>query len=262
MMKFAIVRLWEPKTDRKNRSGASEMIAIGARALSERVAFLTKLTTFSLIGVAFTALTISGCATVTKPAVPATVTANNNNAARQYHEAIDFSGRLSVRYQQDGKEQALHGSFTWAQTSQHTLVTLLSPLGQTLATIDITPQQSTLRQAGQPSRTAADVDLLTAQALGWPLPIAGLRDWLQGFGAGANGKPFNVNPTVDDGVTTITTADHWSIQYDIWQPAAGQTGSASNTPIGSLPKRIDLTRNTSQAGDVAIRIVIDSAQPH
>ncbi|QRX84662.1 outer membrane lipoprotein LolB [Glaciimonas sp. PAMC28666] len=238
------------------------MIAIGARALSERVASLTKLTTFSLIGVVFTALTIGGCATFTQPAVPVTVTANNDNATRLYHQAIDFSGRLSVRYQQDGKEQALHGSFTWAQTSQHTLVTLLSPLGQTLATIDITPQQSTLHQAGQPSRTAADVDLLTAQALGWPLPIAGLREWLQGFGAGANGKPFSVNPTVSGGVSTVTTADRWSIQYDTWQPIAVQAGSANSAQSGSLPKRIDLTRNTAQAGDVAIRIVIDSAQPH
>ncbi|MGS0741125.1 lipoprotein insertase outer membrane protein LolB [Glaciimonas sp. GG7] len=193
-------------------------------------------------------LAISGCSTLSAPSTPNIAAVSS---PRQYHQSIDLSGRLSVRYEQNGKEQAVHGSFTWSQTSDHTVVTVLSPLGQTLATIDITPQQSTLHQAGQPLRTAADVDLLTAQALGWPLPIAGLRDWLQGFGSDASGKPFNVSPASDNSTTNVTTADQWRIQYVSWQ-----TGSQD-----SYPKRIDLTRNTEQAGQVAIRIVVDSAQP-
>ena len=258
MMMPWIARLWQQKSNTNTlsrASGLSGLIDSGGLGFHRKLAQLTKLTTFTTISLVVAALAISGCATLTSTSTPLDVA--TNGVIRPYHQAIDLSGRLSVRYQQDGKEQALHGSFTWAQTSQHTIVTLLSPLGQTLATIDITPKQSTLHQAGQPSRTAADVDLLTAQALGWPLPIAGLRDWLQGFGADANGKPFNVNPASDNGVTTVTTADHWSIQYASWQPAEGIAGA-----VNDLPKRIDLTRNTAQAGDVAIRIVIDSAQPH
>jgi outer membrane lipoprotein LolB len=212
---------------------------------------LTRLAT--LTAVAVIALVASGCSTLSTPS--AQNTSAVSSGTRQYHQAIDLSGRLSVRYQQDGKEQAVHGSFTWSQTSQHITVTILSPLGQTLATIDITPQQSTLHQAGKPARTAADVDLLTAQTLGWPLPIAGLRNWLQGFGSDANGKRFNVSPASDSSVTNITTADHWLIQYAGWQTADGSAGA-------SYPKRIDLTRNTQQAGQVAIRIVVDSSQPH
>ena len=204
--------------------------------------------------IAFT-LAISGCASLNPPS--ATNAAVASTSQREYHQAIDLSGRLSVRYQQDGKDQAVHGSFTWAQTSDHTIVTVLSPLGQTLATIDITPQQSTLHQAGQPLRTAADVDLLTAQTLGWPLPIAGLRDWLQGFGADASGKRFNLSPASDSSASNITTADHWLLQYVGWQTVDGSNGVA-----GSYPKRIDLSRYTDQAGQVAIRIVIDSAQAH
>lgn len=255
MMMPWIGRLWQQRTSTVTQSGTRVLIASGGYGLYRKLAPLTKFTTFTAISLVAATLTISGCATLTTPSPP--TAAATNGVIRPYHQAIDLSGRLSVRYQQDGKEQAIHGSFTWSQTSQHTVVTLLSPLGQTLATIDITPKQSTLHQAGQPSRTAADVDLLTAQSLGWPLPIAGLRDWLQGFGADANGKPFNVKPPSDNGVTTVTTADHWSIQYAGWQPAEGTAGGTND-----LPKRIDLTRNTAQAGDVAIRIVIDSAQPH
>jgi len=153
----------------------------------------------------------------------------------------------------------MHGSFTWSQDRQETVITLLSPLGQTLATINIGADQATLKQADQPLRSASDVDALTVQALGWPLPIAGLRDWLQGFGQNVAGQRFTATPAAadsdsDSGNFSVTTADHWLIQYSNWQD---QTNGAE-----SYPKRIDLARNATQAGDVAIRIVIDSRQPH
>lgn len=238
---------------RMSGNAVSGKVASGMGIANSRRRLLTRLAVLSAVAIA--TLAASGCSTLSTPTAQGATAVSSGT--RQYHQAIDLSGRLSVRYQQDGKEQAVHGSFTWSQSSEHTIVTVLSPLGQTLATIDITPQQSTLHQAGQPARTAADVDLLTAQTLGWPLPIAGLRDWLQGFGADANGKRFNISPASDSSVTNITTADHWLIQYVGWQTADGSAGAAN-----SYPKRIDLTRNTEQAGQVAIRIVLDSSQPH
>jgi len=205
----------------------------------------------ALLAAALAAMALSGCSTLSQSSAPAA--AATSVAARQYHQAIDVSGRLSIRYQQDGKEQAMHGSFTWAQGKQETVITLLSPLGQTLATINIAADQATLKQSGQPARSAGDVDALTVQALGWPLPIAGLRDWLQGFGQNAAGQRFSAAPSADDGFS-VTTADKWLIQYTNWQD--------QNNGAESYPKRIDLARNTAQAGEVAIRIVIDSRQPH
>jgi hypothetical protein len=50
-------------------------------------------------------------------------------------------------------------------------------------------------QAGRAPRTASDIDTLTAQqALGWSLPVSGLRDWLQGYATGASGKRFAASP--------------------------------------------------------------------
>jgi outer membrane lipoprotein LolB len=168
---------------------------------------------------------------------------------RRYSDAIDLGGRLSVRYEQNGREEAVHGSFTWNQSTRHVVVTLLSPLGQTMATIDIKPGVAVLTQSGKPPMTATDVDILTEQALGWPLPISGLRDWLQGFGRGADGKLFVVQPAAD--TVRQTTRDGWSLSYGEWQEGAANTAS-------NHPKRIDLARETKQAGPVAIRIVIDS----
>ncbi|MFC5472874.1 lipoprotein insertase outer membrane protein LolB [Paraherbaspirillum soli] len=203
-----------------------------------------------LLAIALTAIAISGCTTLSPPDSQASVAAMTASP-RRYHNAIDVSGRLSLRYQQDGKEQAVHGSFTWSQSTQETVVTLLSPLGQTLATINIAPTQATLAQAGKPAQTASDVDALTIKALGWPLPIAGLRDWLQGFGKSATGQRFTA--TAAAATSSVTTADNWRIQYTNWQ---------DQNHADSYPKRIDLARYVEQAGEVSIRIVIDNRQPH
>jgi len=170
-------------------------------------------------------------------------------SARGFQENIDLAGRLSVRYQGERKEEALHGNFTWSQTMAQTRVTLLSPLGQTIAVIDVTPEGASLQQANQPVRAAPDVDTLTAETLGWPLPVSGLRQWLQGFGIDASGQRFVATPQASD----FTTRDGWRIRYANWQ---------DETSLQSRPHRIDLARNTVQAGDVSIRIVIDTWQEH
>jgi outer membrane lipoprotein LolB len=189
-------------------------------------------------------LLLGGCATMTPPAaVPPTA---QTATSRLYADHLDLGGRLSVRYQNNGREEAMHGSFVWSQNPSQTSITLLSPLGQTVAIIDVTPDGASLTQSGQPARTAADVDALVAETLGWPLPVAGLRGWLQGFAVDASGKRFIANPQA----TEVATRDGWRIHYAAWQDDAAQ----------SRPRRIDLDRSTAQAGDVSIRIVIDNWQ--
>lgn len=194
-------------------------------------------------------LLLSGCA-VMPSASSIPQRAAQSAPMRSYHDSIDISGRLSVRYQQNGRDAALHGSFTWAQTPGQTILTLLSPLGQTLAVIQARPDGALLTQAGQAPRSASDVDALTAEALGWPLPVSGLRHWLQGY-TGNDGHREAANGATD----TVQTANGWRIRYPAWQ--AGEL-SANDMH----PKRIDLERNTVQAGDIAIRIVLDNWQPH
>jgi outer membrane lipoprotein LolB len=189
------------------------------------------------------ALLLGGCASMVPPAE----TENAALSARPYLDAISLTGRLSIRYQQNGRDEALHGGFAWDQHPGRTSVTLLSPTGQTLAVIDVGRDGATLTQAGQPVRAAGEVDALVAQALGWPLPVAGLRDWLQGFAVDAAGRRFIATPQKED----VTTSDGWRIRYASWQDNL-------QPPPARIPKRIDMERYTAQAGDVAIRIVIDT----
>jgi outer membrane lipoprotein LolB len=186
----------------------------------------------------------AGCAGIaTAPQVP-----TSPGIVRNYQQAIDIGGRMSVRYQQYGRDEALHGSFEWQQRPGRTQLTLSSPLGQTIAQIAILPNGATLTQSGQPPLAAADADALTVQALGWPLPVSGLRDWLQGNVAEQSGKKRIATP--QDENTDIVTADGWRIRYAAW-----------DTTAAPRPRRIDLSRTTEQAGEVALRLVIDTYEP-
>lgn len=190
-------------------------------------------------------LLLAGCASAPPmPAAPSSAAI----AAQRYHAAIELDGRLSVRYQRNGQDEAMHGSFAWSQNAARTQLTLLSPLGQTLAIIVLTPQGATLTQPGQPLRSAADADALATEALGWPLPIANLHNWLQGYALDAHGQRIAVAGSTQ----RIRTPDGWQLQFPTWQNADS---------AATHPKRIDLERHTLQAGTIAIRIAIDHWQP-
>ena len=194
-------------------------------------------------------LSLSACSTLTSPfssgAAPSVQT------VAPYREQVELTGRLNVVYQKDDKPESATVNFNWQQTAQRTDVTLYSPVGSTLATIAVTPREAVLTQSGKAPRSAPDVDTLSAQLLGWSLPVSGLRDWLQGHAVGADGKRFVASPAND----SVTTKDGWRLRYVSWQ-------DASETTAGALPqpRRIDAERNASaQADAVSLRIVLDPA---
>jgi outer membrane lipoprotein LolB len=182
------------------------------------------------------AMLLAGCAT-TPPMSP--------NPVAAYRDNVELNGRLSVNYDKDGKQDTISVKFNWVQKGADIDVALASFLGQTVATIHVTPQAATLVQAGKAPRTAADINGLTSETLGWSLPVAGLRDWLQGYATQADGKRFAASPANN----SVTTGDGWYLTFVEWHAGA---------PSHPAPKRIDATRAaTAAAGALAIRIVID-----
>ena len=181
----------------------------------------------------------AGCATAPQgPASTATVA--------PYANTLETDGRLSVNYVRAGKQESISGKFSWRQGAARTDVTLASPLGQTIATIAVTPGEATLKEGSNPPRSAADVDTLSAQVLGWPLPVSGLRDWLQGYAVAADGKRVAASPAQPK----VTTRDGWELEFVSWQDGM--------TP--PKPRRIDASRGAG--GDLErfdIRIVIEGA---
>jgi outer membrane lipoprotein LolB len=190
---------------------------------------------------------LAGCASAPPP---------SSEPVAPYREQIELSGRLSVNYQRDGKTESLAGRFSWRQSGAQTDVVLTSPLGQTVAQISVMPGLASLTQGGQAPRVAADIDSLSAQALGWPLPVSGLRDWLQGYAIDAAGARFVASPSRD----RVTTRDGWRLHFVTWQDAPADAAPQAAAPWATAPrpKRIDAERSADlQTEEVAIRVVLD-----
>lgn len=179
---------------------------------------------------------VAGCAT-TGPRSTAVVA--------PYSEKIELNGRLSINYSHDGKKESSTVNYDWQQDKDNTNISLISPTGQTVAVIKVTPRSATLTQSDKQPQTAPDIDTLTRQMLGWTLPVGGLREWLQGHATDSNGKPFVASPAND----TVITRDGWKLEYVDWQDEKAAVPK---------PKRIDVTRITlgEVVEDVNIRIVI------
>jgi outer membrane lipoprotein LolB len=193
-----------------------------------------------LLATGLCAALLAGCASA--PVIPSQPHALQ--ALAPYRDTFEAAGRLSVNYRKDGNPESLTGKFSWSQTPGRIDVSLSSPMA-TIATISITPESATLVQADKAPRVARDIDTLTAQSLGWSLPVSGLRDWLQGYATGADGKRFAATPANN----TVTTADGWRLRFVSWQ---------DESAAQPAPKRIDAERVASASDDeLAIRIVID-----
>jgi outer membrane lipoprotein LolB len=179
---------------------------------------------------------VAGCAT-TGPRSTAVVA--------PYSEKIELNGRLSINYSHDGKKESSTVNYDWQQDKDNTNISLISPTGQTVAVIKVTPRSATLTQSDKQPQTAPDIDTLTRQMLGWTLPVGGLREWLQGYATDSNGKPFVASPAND----TVITRDGWKLEYVDWQ---------DDKAAVPKPKRIDVTRIAlgEAVEDVNIRIVI------
>ncbi|HEX8605384.1 MAG TPA: outer membrane lipoprotein LolB [Pseudoduganella sp.] len=202
---------------------------------------IKRLTTTTALAAALLAL--AGCATT-----PATTTTPVlGGAVAPYADSIDLDGRLSVNYVRDGKQESISGKFAWRQQGTRTDVTLSSPLGQTIATIAVTPGEAVFKEGNNPPRSAPDVDALSTQTLGWPLPVSGLRDWLQGYAVAQDGKRFAASPAQPK----VTTRDGWQLEFATWQEGA--------TP--PKPLRINARRGASgEIERIEIRIIVDEAR--
>jgi outer membrane lipoprotein LolB len=187
---------------------------------------------FRLLAAATVAVALSGCATANLSTAP----------VGAYRDTIDLNGKIAVNYQNNGEQQPVNGNFSWSQRPGRIDVSIFNPLGQTVAEISVTPDSATLTQANRAPRTAKDIDTLTQQALGWQLPVAGLRDWLQGYAVDAQGKRFAASPANNN----VVTRDGWRLRFVDWQK-----GTA--TP---MPRVIKAERSTTGSGDLTINISI------
>jgi outer membrane lipoprotein LolB len=192
---------------------------------------ITRLPT-KLFAAATIVLALTGCATTTNL---------STTPVAAYRDTIELNGKIAVNFQ-NNEHPPVNGKFTWTQRPGRVDVAVFDPFNQTVAEISVTPDAATLTQPKREPRTAKDIDTLTQQTLGWTLPVAGLRDWLQGYAVDAQGKRFAASPANNN----VVTRDGWRLRFVDWQQ-----GTA--TP---MPRVIKAERSTAGNGELSINIAI------
>ncbi len=153
--------------------------------------------------------------------------------------SFDAHGHLSVHYREldGGKEDTVFGRFEWIEHGSSVDLALLDPLGQGIATVHAAPGHAELKLNDGRQFQGSSADQLTREALGYTVPVEGLRSWLQGRAS----TPGGVLVVNQDGGVDLQEAG-WRVHY----------------PDASIPpRRIDLSY---PGPDVAldIRIAIEA----
>ena len=150
---------------------------------------------------------------------------------------FDLSGRVLVSY--DGR--AFSSSLRWQHAPGRDEIWLLSPLGQTLAHIAADGDGAILTAADQRQYRAAGIERITRDALGWELPVAGLKYWVRGDVAPGTAPGAVVRD--DDQRIVQLEQDGWRVALTYF-PRLEYEG---------LPRRLELAGGSHQ-----IRLVIDT----
>ena len=151
--------------------------------------------------------------------------------------AWSWQGRISVK----SGEEAFSGQLQWQHDPAGDTLMLASPLGQGVAKIVRNSSGVVLDLPGEAPRQAPTVEALTADALGYVLPAAGLAYWVQ-----AQADPDSPFEAIRDdlGRPARISQEGWSIEYLQYQ---------ADNP--NQPRRLILTRD-----GLEIRLVTDSWQ--
>ncbi|VXB48597.1 Outer-membrane lipoprotein LolB [Burkholderia sp. 8Y] len=185
------------------------------------------------------ALVLSGCAL--QPRLPTTSEASTSLAtqtSRMYH------GRFAVQYNdQNGVQRNAYGNFDWQETGDTVTLQLRNPLGQTMAIVTSSPSLATLELPNRQPLNADNVSDLMQNALGFALPVEGLRYWLQPSAAPSSRAQTTLDPESDNGRPKEIKQDGWTIDY-----------LAYAEPPATGVKRVNLARSEPP---LDIKLVID-----
>ncbi|MBI5890106.1 MAG: outer membrane lipoprotein LolB [Nitrosomonadales bacterium] len=136
-----------------------------------------------------------------------------------------FNGRVAVK-QGDKRESA---GVRWEHRAEADEILLLAPLGQTMARIRRDAQEITLEASGK-RYTAQDMESLMQQALGWQLPLSGLRYWVTALPAPGSESSIERDA---NGQVSMLQQQGWEIGYSRYAAAAPD----------ALPLRLKLQRD-------------------
>ena len=153
-----------------------------------------------------------------------------------------YTGRFSVVATTGDKRDTVSGRFNVEVRGNRQTIDLASPLGTTVARIEVGPDGARATGPGLNEVRGPDADALTEQMLGWRVPVTGMSDWIEG--RPSPGRPARVER--DGNRPVLIEQDGWTVRLtETFQPSG-------------RPRLLVLERPASPlAPGVVLRLVVD-----
>ncbi len=145
---------------------------------------------------------LAGCASTPPVSAPGL----NKSLQTQF----ELDGRMAIHYRNDTSSANIH----WQHRPESDVLTLSSPLGQTLSVLTRTASGVTLLDSEKQTHQAQNVSELTERLLGWQLPLENLAYWIVGHPA--PDQTYQIQQDTQQGVVGLTQAG-WTVTYSRWQ---------------------------------------------
>lgn len=126
------------------------------------------------------------------------------------------------------EQNGFSGKIEWVSRLDAQLLTLTSPLGNTMAQLEESHHQAHLKILGHDPVISSSATALTLQYLGYPIPVEGLHWWVQGLNAPGSVAQRQVD---QEGQLQSLTQEGWHIHYALWRQQDHVW----------IPERLDLT---------------------
>jgi outer membrane lipoprotein LolB len=180
------------------------------------------------VGLAALALWLSACATPTLP--PERV----------------YSGRFVAIAANGERRESVSGLFTLEVRGARKTIDLATPVGTTVARIEIEPGRATATGPQLQTASGPDADLLVEDLTGFRLPVSGLADWIDGHPS--PDRPASIQR--EGGQVSEIKQDGWTIRY------------AEYSSVTQRPRRLLLERVPNGAGPaLTVRLIVDEPVP-
>lgn len=181
-------------------------------------------------------LSVAACSSLSPSTTP-----SHAPSVQQRASTLERSGRfaLTATYGNNQRD-AVQGSFTWHERDGRLQLDLRNPMGSTLARVYTQGQQAVLVYSDGRQEQAKTPDDLVTQVLGSPVPVAGLRDWMQGLPAAQQAVH---NPRYDSaGRLEQVEQDGWRVSLQRYDELG--------------PRLLQLHRHEASRS-ISVRLVID-----
>ena len=156
-----------------------------------------------------------------------------------------YTGRFAVTTASAEQRESVSGRFGLEIRGLQQILELSSPLGTTVARIEIEPGGARATGAQMQEVRGADADALTEKLLGWPLPVSGLADWIEGRPVPS--RPAHVER--EGGRIVLLEQDGWTIRLPEYFEGNGAT---------ARPRRLVLERPArANTPSVVLRLIVD-----